>query len=160
MKRFFAFALAMALACVYLAPCFTISASAASEMEESYSTVAAVPMERNPFENAIWSQTRSPQLNFGGLEKQNVILGATCRVTQGKTVLTVNNCTWDSGKTITIGFFNVNGGSDYGVNFSSGYITSLNITTENMPTGNYAVCVRNISGSKIISGILDYEVTG
>lgn len=29
-----------------------------------------------------------------------------------------------------------------------------------MPTGNYAVWVKNQSGVKIQSGILDYEVTG
>ncbi len=164
MKRYFAFALAMALVCICLAPCFAFPASATSDdssgMEESYATVAAVPMERACFENIIFSQTRSLQLNFGGLDKNNIKLGATCRVTQGSTVLKVNNCTWDSEKTITIDFFNVDGDTDYGVNFSSGYVTSTNITTENVPTGNYAIYVRNIGASKIISGILDYEVTG
>ena len=128
MKRYFAFALAMALVCICLAPCFAFPASATSDdssgMEESYATVAAVPMERACFENIIFSQTRSLQLNFGGLDKNNIKLGATCRVTQGSTVLKVNNCTWDSEKTITIGFFNVDGDTDYGVNFSSGYVTS------------------------------------
>ncbi len=161
MKRYFAFVLAMALAYMCFVPCFAITASADSDgAEESYVEVAAVPMEGGAFENVTWSQARSPQLNFGNLAADDSKLGATCQVTQGTTVLKVNDCTWDSARTITIGFFNLDGGNHYGVNYSSGKITSINITTENVPSGNYAVWVKNISNMKIISGILDYEVTG
>ena len=161
MKRYFAFVLAMALVYMCLVPCFAITASADSTgTEESYVEVAAVPMEGDTFENVTWSQAGSPQLNFGGLAANSSKLGATCRVTQGTTVLKVKYCSWDSDRTISIGFFSLDNGKNYGVNYSSGYITSINITTENVPTGNYAVWIKNISNTKIISGILDYEVTG
>lgn len=161
MKRYFAFVMAMVLVYMCLVPCFAITASADSmEAEESYVEVAALPMERDTFENVTWSQARSPQLNFGGLPANSSMLGARCRVTQGTTVLKVNYCTWDSERTISIGFFSLDDNNNYGVNYSSGQITSINITTENVPTGNYAVWVKNISNMKIISGILEYEVTG
>lgn len=161
MKRYLTMALAIMIVCMCFTPCLALAASADSlDLEEPYVKVAAVPLERGTLGSVSWSYARSPQLNFGDLEANDSRLGATCFVTQGKTVLKVNRCTWDSGRTIFIGFLSLDGGQDYGVVYSSGHIQYVDISTENMPTGNYAVWVKNKSEVKILSGILDYEVIG
>lgn len=162
MKRLFTFSLAIMVYMMCFANCFAVNGSAASlETEDTVVQVAAVPIEKDPLENVIWSQSRSPQVNFAGLGPNSSKLGANCWVTQGITVLKVNYCTWDAGKEIYIGFFNLGEGKNYGVAYTNGYIDGpITITTENVPTGNYAVWVQNASDTVIFSGILDYEVIG
>lgn len=162
MKRLFTFSLAIMVYMMSFANCFAVNGSAASlGTEDTAVQVAAVPIEKDPLENVIWSQNRSLQLNFGGLGSNSSKLGANCWVTQGTTVLKVNHCTWDAGKKIYIGFFNLGEGVNYGVTYTNGYIGNpITITTEDVPTGNYAVWVKNVSDTVIISGILDYEVIG
>lgn len=164
MKRYFTFVLAMVFVYICMVPCLNITASAdSSGTEESNITAELIFTGKEPFEKIIWAQERSLQLNFGNLENNSGKTGATCYVTPGKTVLKINYCTWDSGRTIAIGFLKtdgLDGGDFYSYSFSSGHITSVNLQTGNLPTGNYIVYVKNFSGLDITSGILDYEVTG
>lgn len=73
-------------------------------------------------------------------------------------MLTIKSCTWDpSSQEVKIGWYNVDTGVTYTVNYEGGSISNKKINSSGVPDGDYKVCIIN-DGSKSITGALKYEV--
>ena len=76
----------------------------------------------------------------------------------GESILHVTSCTWSPGsQKIFVGFKNIDTGTIYGVYFSGGETDPVDITTANLPDGEYYVAVKN-AGSTNVTGVLRYWV--
>lgn len=80
----------------------------------------------------------------------------------GDTVLHVSSCTWiPSSYKIVIGLWQLGTADLYGVEYESTNVINVDLTTKNLPAGNYYVVVKNMEASNltISDGILSYSIS-
>lgn len=102
--------------------------------------------------------------SFDGLAGQSMASNWITYVIEesGDTVLNVKSCTWiPSRYEIVIGFYNQDTNKLYGVEYVNTTVTNVNITTQNVPAGNYYIVVRNEEASNLIigDGIISYNIS-
>jgi len=104
--------------------------------------------------------TRAISQNFGDLAGHNYVNCCDCQVTQGKTKIIIDSCSWLPTHDIEIGFCSNATGKDYGATLSGGSVHNVTISTDNVPSGAYWMYIYNKSASRISSGVLFYSITG
>lgn len=138
--------------CFILTLCIVVSLSCSVHAAETVSGLSA---------NAVNAITPYAfVLDFGGLATGKMVHTGEYEVTQGVTVLKITECSWYPAGTIAIGFYGLDSGREFGLEYSSGSTGATPITTENVPSGRYAIYVRNNNTKNITSGILRFEVSG
>lgn len=143
MKKFFSFILAFCMLCT-----LAISASA---------NEAVIPS------NTDTSAGITPYafvLDFGELTPGEMTHTGEYEVTQGETILKITSCSWYPAGNITIGFYGLDSGREFGIQYSSGSLNPTSMSTINVPSGRYAIYVRNNNTKNISSGVLRFEVNG
>lgn len=73
-------------------------------------------------------------------------------------LLTINSATWSlASQKVWIGWYNVDTGVEYYVEYSGGDISNSRINSKDVPDGDYRIFVKNV-GTSSITGALQYEV--
>lgn len=99
-------------------------------------------------------------LSFSSLGKDGSVYSPeTYYIDDGKSKLNIISATWDSQNSeVGIGWYNVSSGILYFTRYSGGSASDEAISSGNVPTGNYKVCLMNL-GTEEITGSLQYSVT-
>lgn len=104
--------------------------------------------------------TRAISLDFGGLDGDNYFYCCECQVTQGKTKIIIDSCSWLPTYDIEIGLHSNTTLKKYSATLSGGSVNNVTITTDDVPSGFYWMYIHNMSDSTISSGVLFYSITG
>lgn len=138
--------------CFFLTLCIVVSLSCAAQATEATNSLS-VNAAKNITPYAF-------VLDFGGLTPGKMVHSGEYEVTQGETVLKITSCSWNPAGTITIGFYGLDSGREFGIQYINGSIGPESMTTVNVPSGRYAIYVRNNNTKNISSGVLRFEVNG
>lgn len=83
----------------------------------------------------------------------------TYYIYQGKGSLYISSLTWSpTGQNIKVGYYNVETGKTYVVEYSGGSVTDKTLGTKNVPDGEYRIYVYN-AGTKIVEGTISYQMS-
>lgn len=123
------------------------------EAEKIYElTLVNIPNEITPF-----ADLTLPFSNLGYL--QAVASPEIYAVTNNNATITIKSATWNQPtQDIRVGWYNVDTAVFYYAIISGGSISNAIITPNNMPDGNYRVCIQN-AGSNPITGAILYQAT-
>ena len=73
-------------------------------------------------------------------------------------MLKISSATWDpASQNIWIGWYNVDTGVEYYVEYTGGDISSRRINSNGVPDGDYKIFVKNV-GTRAVTGALQYSV--
>lgn len=113
------------------------------------------------FEPVEQAATRSPTntITFTDLD---VSYGAYSNdsyyIVSGEDKLVIDSLSWSpSGQDISVGFVNVQDKGTYVIGCSEGSVAGKVISTANMPSGQYYVCVINYNGPEPVTGSLTFS---
>lgn len=98
-------------------------------------------------------------VDFHGLKSGEKIYMGEYQITPGKTTLNIHLYSVYPMGPIAIGFYNLNTEQEFGIQYTQGYFESKAIDTTEMPSGKYAVYIRNNNYLNVSSGILRFSVT-
>ena len=97
--------------------------------------------------------------DFHGLKSGEMIYMGEYQITPEKTTLEIESYSVYPMGPIAIGFYNLKTGQEFGIQYTQGYFDSKSINATEMPSGKYAVYVRNNNNLDVSSGILRFSVT-
>ena len=137
-----------------LIPAAGIDEAAGDEVKAEYiGTDAFEPIEQ--------AATRSPSnvITFTDLDvSYGKFSNDTYYIESGKDKLVIESLSWSpSGQDISVGFTNVQGEGTYVIGCSGGAVADKVISTANMPSGEYYVCVINYNGPEPVTGSLTFS---
>lgn len=141
-KRFFGFALSVALMC-------SLTTAFASQTASVDTTSA----------DNDGVQRRATSFSFKLAANEMKQSSETYNIQDEDATLTITSMTWDFGaQELLVGWYNIDTGVDYFVRFTGGEVSDFDISSYRLPDGDYRVYVKN-NGTRAVTGTIRYNVS-
>ena len=141
-KRFFGFALSVALMC-------SLTTAFASQTASVDTTSA----------DNDGIQRRATSFSFQLAANEMKQSSETYNIQDEDATLTITSMTWDFGaQELLVGWYNIDTGVDYFGRFTGGEVSDFDISSYRLPDGDYRVYVKN-NGTRAVTGTIRYNVS-